>query len=213
MVALRSTKDPVNAAASLLAEAIADRVEARGRARVAIPGGSALKAWASAFEGATWQDRVHLTWVDERCVPVDSPESNRGAARQLGALPSQVLPLIEDGETVDVALARVRQRLSADFQDALDVVLLGMGGDGHIASLFVGRALDGDRVLHIADSPKPPPNRITLTRDLLATAHTTILLATGTAKEDALRRLLAGDVTLPATGLPNLTLVTDLDLE
>ena len=102
--------------------------------------------------------------------------------------------------------------LDRDFDGALDVVLLGLGEDGHVASIFPGQASSAGRVAFVPASPKPPPERITLTRAFLATARETVLLATGEAKREALSRLLAGDPALPAHGLPGLTIVTDLAL-
>ena len=66
---------------------------------------------------------------------------------------------------------------------------------------------------HVTASPKPPPERITLTRAFLGRARHTVLLAAGEGKRSALERLNAGDTSLPAHGLPGLTLVTDLTLE
>lgn len=208
--------EPTGAASEELVAALNSILTEREHVRVAVAGGSALAALAPALEalGAA-RARIRLTWVDERCVPVADAESNRGTAvaRWADRGPGETLPLWLDGETVDAALTRVRAGLATRFEDGLDVTLLGMGGDGHIASLFVGRRVDADRVAHVPDSPKPPARRMTLTRDLLATATTHVLLAKGEGKRDALTRLLAGDSTLPATGLPGLVLVTDLDLE
>ena len=65
---------------------------------------------------------------------------------------------------------------------------------------------------HVADSPKPPSDRITLTRAALATARHVILVAAGEAKRDAIRRLLSGDPELPAQGLEGMVIVTDVEL-
>jgi 6-phosphogluconolactonase len=156
--------------------------------------------------------RTRLTWVDERCVPVASADSNRGAVLRSGALataPAVTLGLVEDGESVAQSLVRVDAALRDDFADGLDVTLLGIGPDGHIASLFPGRPWGDGRVLHVADSPKPPPSRLTLTRRLLATAPVHVLMAGGEAKRDALLRLSRADPSLPATGLAGLVIVTD----
>jgi len=209
--------DPVSHAGELLADAIAGVDAARGRARVAIPGGSALAAFgvARARVGGAWS-RLCLTWVDERCVDVADPGSNRGAARRAGWLepaPAAVLPLWLDGETPRDAVERVRAGLAGPFAGELDVVLLGMGADGHVASLFPGREIDGAAgrggVAWIGDSPKPPGSRITLTRTMLATARTTVLVATGPEKRAALERVARGDAASPAVGLPGLVIVTD----
>lgn len=207
--------DPFAAAAERLAEAVERIAAERGRARLAVSGGSAAVAARRAAElldlGSFDFARLALTWIDERCVPASSPESNRGT---LAFEPPAglELPLWEDGETVEGALARVRRALAEGFDDALDVVLLGMGADGHVASIFPGRPSLEGLVAHVAASPKPPDERITLTRALLATARCTVLAAAGEGKRAALERLLAGDPTLPATGLPGLVVCTDLHL-
>lgn len=211
--------DPVRLAATRLADAVAAVDRARGAARLAIPGGSALAAVGPAREalGGVWS-RVRLTWVDERCVPFDDDASNRGTAYREGALdpdhpPADELPLHLDDESGEASVVRVEAGITGRFEDALDVLLLGMGEDGHVASLFPGfDPPPGARVAHVRSAPKPPPERITLTRRLLATAAGAVLLATGEAKRAALERLVRGDPRLPASGLAGLTLVTDLDL-
>ncbi len=184
------------------------------RPRLAIPGGSAASALA-AVDAGLWR-RVLLTWVDERCVPAGDADSNRGAALRKGLLdrgePAALeLPLYEDGEAPEQACARVGEALAERFGSALDVALLGLGEDGHVASLFPGRAWPGGAlVAAVLDSPKPPPRRITLTLPMLRTAKSAILLAAGEGKRAALERLLDGDPALPASALEPLVIVTDL---
>ncbi len=212
--------DPVTAAGALLAECLGEADRARGHARLAIPGGSALAALVVArqrLDPGSWC-RLRLTWVDERCVPEASAESNRGAAARAGLLgdpaPADVLPLFLDGEDGARAVARTEAAFADRFGGALDVVLLGLGEDGHVASLFPGVPMPaGARVAHVTASPKPPPERITFTRSVLAGAGRTVLLAMGEGKRSALQRLAAGDAVLPASGLPGLTVVTDLVVE
>ncbi len=213
----------VEAARRLVAALVAVDQE-RGSVRLAVAGGSAVRALRTAREAlpaGVWA-RTRLTWVDERCVPFESPDSNRGEAYRCGALSESAPPAFElaltlDGESVERSLARVRGGLREHFDDALDVTLLGMGPDGHIASLFPGGAalLDAPpdvRALHVPDSPKPPASRLTLTHSLLSTAVAHVLLAVGESKRDALVRLMAGDAALPAVGLSGIVLVTDVDL-
>ena len=216
---LRRSDDPAGEAGAALAAALRVVLADQDIARLAIPGGSALAALAFARErlGEAWQ-RVALVWVDERCVPEADPESNRGSALRRGLLndpaPARCLALYEDGEMPAQAVTRASSALRDEFGDALDVLLLGLGEDGHVASLFPSRAPVGDGpVAHVADSPKPPADRITLTRAVLGTARAAILVATGELKRAALTRLLAGDEALPAHGLPGLQIFTDLAID
>ena len=137
-----------------------------------------------------------------------SPDSNRGALR-VEPRPGRELPLYLDGEIPLEAVSRVRRALAADFDGALDVVVLGMGADGHVASLFPGRPPLPELAALVTDSPKTPAQRITLTRAMLATAQRTILVAAGAEKRTALTGLASGDASLPATGLPGLVVCTD----
>ena len=211
--------NPAEAAAGLLIPFL-ERIDLReGQARLAVAGGSAAAALGAVRRGlgpGVWS-RLQLTWVDERCVPFHDPQSNRGAAHRAGLLDAQdppglELPLYLDGETPLEACARVARALGGPFRGGLDALLLGMGEDGHIASLFPGRPFD--RIGHppvfpVPDSPKPPRRRITLALSLLASAECAVLVAAGAAKRGALERLAAGDPALPASALRNLVAVSD----
>lgn len=215
------TDDPIRETARRVVEAIRASDAERGRTRFAVAGGSAAKALAFIVPGLRpeiWK-RVQLTWVDERCVPQDSPDSNRGECYRKGWLardnpPGLELPLWLDHDTAAAAMRRVTQVLQDDFQSRLDVTLLGMGEDGHIASLFPGhpaRFAKGP-VTTIDDSPKPPPHRITFTYEILRTSRAQFLLAMGEGKRAALQRVLSGDPLAPPNALPELTIITDLHL-
>jgi 6-phosphogluconolactonase len=166
------------------------------------------------LEPGQWE-QVRLTWVDERCVPFSHPDSNRGAAYRAGHLdpqdpPGLELPLYLDGETPEAACARVRTAFQRDFQGRLDILLLGMGEDGHIASLFPGRESREPVVLAVGDSPKPPASRITFALPVLTQTPEALMLVIGNAKLEALQRLQKGDPELPASALRHLKVITDL---
>ena len=97
----------------------------------------------------------------------------------------------------------------------VDVVRRGRGPAGHVASLFPSLRPwpVGVPVAHVSKSPKPPADRITLTREALATASCIVLLAAGDGKRDAIKKLMSGDSALPACGLENMLVVTDQTLE
>jgi len=161
-------------------------------------------------------------------VDFANPESSRGSAYRMGALDTDHPCMLElpgwlDEENPEQACSRIRRALLSDFGGALDLVLLGLGADGHIASLFPGHPLlhdtsltntsDGSSlVAFIDDSPKPPLRRITLTMSILSSAPLAILVALGESKRDALARVILGDADLPASRISNLCILTDLDL-
>lgn len=220
MASVTVAPDPVAVAAALLAARLADLDRRRGAVRLAVAGGSALAALGAlreALDPGLWC-RLLLTWVDERCVPLGDPASNRGTAYRDGRLdparpPALELPLFLDRETPSGACERVAAALAGPFRGGLDALLLGLGEDGHIASLFPGRPwASAPDVFPVLDSPKPPPRRITLALPLLTTAQAAVLVAAGEAKRAALTRLAAGDPALAASALGNLVVVTDLDL-
>jgi 6-phosphogluconolactonase len=182
----------------------------------------AAEAPAGAFE------KVHFFWGDERCVLPTDEESNfkLAAVRLLLALKvpeAQVHRILtERGEAFAVQQAEAEICRIADLDDAgqpiLDLVFLGMGEDGHVASLFPSdtEALESPSVYRAVTGPKPPPRRITLGYPALAAAREVWVLAAGEGKRDALRASLAPDGDTPlARVLQNRThteIFTDFDL-
>jgi 6-phosphogluconolactonase len=194
-------------AAAELAHATAQAREERGVAHVALSGGTTpVRAYELlAEELADWR-AVELWFADERCVAPEDPESNYRlvadtllagakaldgrtliAGGQVHRMEGELGP--ERGAERYTELLRSRVRPDAEGVPALDVVVLGIGPEGHIASLFPrSRALADARALclGVTDSPKPPPERITLGLPTLRAARRTLLLASGEGKAHAL---------------------------
>lgn len=209
------TDEPGRIAGQILADALAQAIEARGRARLAIPGGgSPVPVFRWLVEGlpASTVDKLVLTWVDERHVPHEGEdwrgwpaESNRRLAHaewlsHLTVAP-QTVPMSWPG-----TLEAARAAYASAFEErlgGLDVVLLGVGGDGHIASLFPGHAsLDAPGpVLAEADSPKPPSERLSLSLPALEDADCVVLVALGAAKSELLHAVFLDEVDVPLARL------------
>jgi 6-phosphogluconolactonase len=141
--------------------------------------------------------RVDVFWGDERAVSPDHIDSNYGLARR--ALLGRVTPRVHrmPGEAADLGAAAAgyesEMRSVLGEPPRLDLLLLGMGADGHVCSLFPGHPALGEAsrwVVAVEDSPKPPPARITLTLPALALADLLVVAAFGSAKADAVRQSL-----------------------
>ena len=200
-------------AAEWLAEGLAEAVEARGKARVALPGGSTPRRLFELLASEAWVERipwakVHVFYGDERCVPLDAPESNHRTAHAtlLKHVPipaRQVHPVDTSLPPYDAAEAYAKTLGRA----ALDVVLLGLGDDGHCASLFPGgpevTGLKSGAVVS-TKSPIPPTDRVSLSLSTINAARAVGFLVLGAAKAPALNDVLAEldgpdeKITLPA---------------
>ncbi len=185
-------------AAELLAATVTEALALRGAAHIALSGGRTPRVtYAQLGPLLPRWDGVHVWFADERCVGPDDPQSNALLVRETLDAPGATVHRIQ-GELGAEAAASAYERELGDV--VLDAVLLGLGEDGHTASLFPGNAVlqTGGRVAAVHDSPKPPPDRVTLTRATIDGARRRILLVTGAAKAQALAATL-GD---PSTDVP-----------
>ncbi|MBC8326449.1 MAG: 6-phosphogluconolactonase [Verrucomicrobia subdivision 3 bacterium] len=179
---------------------------------VALSGGRIPKLLYAAVAAEASPDafaNAHFFWGDERCVSPTDEESNfkLAAVRLLLAMKvpeAQVHRILtERGEAFAVQQAEAEICRIADLDDEgqpiLDLVFLGLGEDGHVASLFPGdsEALDSPSVYRAVTGPKPPPRRITLGFPALAAAREVWVLASGEGKKNALRASLAPDGNTP----------------
>jgi 6-phosphogluconolactonase len=199
-------------AARDLVASIQDAREARGVAHVCLAGGSTPLRCYELLDGQLddWSG-VHLWYGDERCVPFDDPESNHGQAKErLRARGATWHPMPATLGPAEGAIEYSRELGST----ILDITHLGMGPDGHTASLFPDHALLGAHgvAVGITDSPKPPPERITLTLPKLNASRRIVLMVTGEGKSEALARVMAGpDRTYPASLLDRAKLLVMAD--
>ena len=221
--------------ASTLAQAIADRLvtsvveaqNARGSASLVLTGGglgtavlAALAASSVARDAVDWR-RLDLWWGDERFLPAGDPERNETGARaalldHVPLDPSRVHPMPASGGapggTPENGADAYAKELAAAVRPGehggvprFDVLLLGVGPDAHVASLFPGHAALYETtrtVVGVHGSPKPPPLRISLTLPAIRRATEVWLVAAGAEKSRAIRLALsdAGPVQVPAAG-------------
>jgi len=174
-------------------DAVADRVAAEvarpGPKRIAIAGGS-TPSKVLATRDLDWSGAT-IVPTDDRQVPEDHPASNFGKLKlTLGSSGAAILPLVE-----------------GDRPDPFDLVWLGMGGDGHVASLFphmLAEVRPGPAVIATTPIPLPaeaPYPRLTLNRRALAATRETILVVTGSAKREVLEAALRGDERYPVSDI------------
>jgi 6-phosphogluconolactonase len=224
----------VHADADLLAQAVAARLlvqlidaqAKRGVASVVLTGGTIAAAVYRAVRDSPARDavdwaRVDVWWGDERFVPDGHPDRNAVQARAalLDAValdPNRVHPMPPsdgpDGADPEAAAARYADELALAARPGIlpalppfDVLLLGVGEDGHVASVFPEHpvAYETRPVSAVRGSPKPPPIRLTLTLPAINTAEQTWLIASGPGKASAVKLALsgAGPVQVPAAGV------------
>jgi 6-phosphogluconolactonase len=210
----------VTATGDRLAAAISEAIAARGKALIVLTGGGTgiglLKHLGS--RTVDWS-RVHLFWGDDRYVPSNNDERNEKQAREalldhidIPADNIHPMPASDGrfGADLDGAARAYEQTLAANSETGeptpvFDVHLLGMGGEGHINSLFphTPAVLETRRmVVGVDDSPKPPPRRITLTLPAVRRSRQVWLVVSGEAKADAVAAAVGGadPADVPAAG-------------
>jgi 6-phosphogluconolactonase len=212
----------VAAAGERLVGAITGAIEARGVAFVVLTGGGTgvklLKHLGDHGEAIDWS-KVHLFWGDERYVPADDDDRNDKQAREalldgidIPAANVHAMPSSdgEFGDDIDAAALAYEQVLAANADEGapapdFDVHLLGMGGEGHVNSLFPHTAATSESerlVVGVTDSPKPPPRRITLTLPAVNRSREVWLVVAGAEKAEAVAAAVGGAAAqdVPAAG-------------
>lgn len=187
------------AASQALAALLTERLSAGGRA-VLSGGNTPLQAYALLGQSDLLWNRVQFIASDERCLPPDDPERNDKA------IPAAIGPR---KYTYHRFPAELGPEKAAEAMESVvgelvpfDIVVLGLGEDGHTASLFPGRNLEANTlVIPVHNSPKPPPDRVSLTPKALSQTQLMVYLVTGAGKREALQKFLNG-ADIPPNHIP-----------
>ena len=191
-----------SALAARVASAAAAALAAHGRFALAIPGGSVVSLLARGLAAPAAAVNWHVFWTDERRVPLSDPQSNFRLAE------AELLPKLAGAQAHPI------RGSAADAENELrpflplDLVLLGIGEDGHVASLFPGNPALRETARLVAEvhaAPKPPPDRVTLTFPVLNAARQILVVAAGAGKAEIVARAFAPPSDLPVhrlTGSP-----------
>jgi 6-phosphogluconolactonase len=204
----RDSQAWADAAAEFVLEVGKDAVRANGRFLIALSGGTTPEILYRALTSPAFADRFDWSrttffFSDERCVPPDDPRSNYALAKKslftpLNIMPSQVYRMVGESHDHQAAAHEYEQQLrlatntSPSVQPSLDLVLLGLGEDGHTASLFPGASIlrDHQHLIAATQSPKDPPNRLTMTLAAINRASVILFLVAGAGKAGVVRAIL-----------------------
>jgi 6-phosphogluconolactonase len=195
-------------AAAYIARIAREAIVTHGRFTLALSGGNTPKKLYGLLATEPYRSQidwqlVDIFWSDERCVPPDDPESNYYMAQEV-MLSRISIPVAQvhrmpadrpDRDAASLAYTRDMQRVfGTDGIPDFDLMQLGMGPEGHTASLFPHQPSlrETQRLVMPVSVPKPPPDRLTFTPPILNAAHHVLFLATGADKVDALHAVIEG---------------------
>lgn len=200
-----------DAACRLISSAAREAIAERGRFRLVLAGGGTpLSTYCRlAASNQRWK-RWHLYYGDERCLPVDDLERNSEMVIATG-ITERVGGHFPIPTELGAKLAAQAYRKTIKNAQPFDMVLLGMGEDGHTASLFPGRSWPDKSVFAVKDAPKPPAERVTLGIKALQNCRAMIVMATGSAKGAAVQQWRDG-ADLPiarVSDIPQATILVD----
>ncbi len=193
----------IHALADALLDLAASAIATHGRFHLVLAGGSTPRAlYEELANRHAGNDTWHIWYGDERCLPADHPDRNSVMieAAWLGASripPEQRRPIPAE---LGAEAAAAEYAIWLDGVSSFDLVLLGLGEDGHTASLFPGHVWTGADVLAVHDAPKPPPDRVSLSAGRLSESQALWFVVTGAGKRGALQRWEEGEK-LPAAAV------------
>jgi 6-phosphogluconolactonase len=217
----RDSQAWAEAAAELVQEEGTEAIRANGRFLIALSGGTTPETLYRTLASPMYVGRVDWSrttffFSDERCVAPDDPRSNYALARRALFIPlkiasSQVYRMPGESRDPHAAAYEYEQQLRLATQTepsvtpSLDLILLGLGEDGHTASLFPGSPVQQEQqtLIAVTQSPIDPPTRLTMTLGVINRASVVLFLVTGSPKAQMVRRVLEprtdADRQLPAT--------------
>lgn len=196
-----------DAALAFIARAAAEAITARGEFHIVLAGGSTPRAvYQSLCQVATDWGRWHIHFGDERVLPADHSDRNSKMADDAWLsqvpIPANQIHPIPTELGLEAACAAYREHMARTGE--FDLVLLGLGEDGHTASLFPGQdpgsGPDAPDVLMVRDAPKPPPERLSLSAHRLSRTRHVLFLVTGAGKRDPVTRWKRGE-RIPAAAI------------
>jgi 6-phosphogluconolactonase len=169
-----------------------------------------LNANPETFQG------LHMWWSDERFVERASSDQNSAPVHSAVTNENVVIHTLlasDEVENIDLAVDQYRTQLDETF---MDLTILGLGPDGHVASLFPGAAqIDRlEKVIAITDSPKPPAVRASFTMSMINASTIIWIIAAGAAKAEAVTKIIEGDLSIPASyvrAVDHTRLIVDTD--
>jgi 6-phosphogluconolactonase len=190
-------------AAEIIDAAARTAIDAKGKFSIALSGGNTprllYRMLASDYGGTLPWDRIHFFWGDERFVPADDPLSNYRMAREelldrIKIPASNIHPIptdLRDPEKAALAYEHSLHSFFAQSVPTIDLILLGMGEDGHVASLFPGSPGLAEQIRNVivVRAQAMPPVRISLTLPVINAAKQILVLVAGLKKRSAVRRL------------------------
>ena len=206
--------DLIHAAAERITDILEKTLQVHNAATLVLTGGKTprpvykLLGSPPYFERIDWQ-RVHFFWGDERCVPPENPESNFGMAwnaliSKLSAPSDHIHRMKGEMEDTDSAASSYEREIKSIFPESeipsFDLVLLGMGADGHVASLFPCTRWDEAKLVVANHMPQTGARRISMTPRVLNEARAVIFMVAGAEKSKALAEVLGNTAShLPAS--------------
>ncbi len=205
LIATRDPEDGAKEAARRMTKAMEIALAARGTATLALSGGTTpLPAYRLLAAAPLPWEQIKVFWVDERAVPEDHERSNARAVREAfsGAKLVHMYPMRAASGDLDASARDYEVLLRREVRPegglpALDLVILGLGDDGHTASLFPGEPAVNEELRLVVPVPAKGQReaRMTMTRPVLANSRATLILAFGKSKNEALEKAwsLGGD--------------------